>query len=150
MLYKCPRCTYQNEHKNNMYMYNLYGIMHTRDFFSIIEIAIPTLLRAKMDITPVLTQPQLELTISGGLYGRVFWAYGILGLVIYCTLLGASLQLIYRLAFKYKFFLFVYCFCIWPLLMVSTYDHFVNSMMFLIPILIFFMLRLAYTGFTKL
>lgn len=135
---------------NNMHMYNLHGISHTRDFFSIIEIAVPTILRNLFEIEPVVTQPQLELSISGGLYGRTFWAYGLSGVTIYCFFLGAVMQTIYRLSFRFKFFCFLYPICIWPLLMVSTYDHFVNAMFFIIPILSFLFFRLIYTGFQRI
>jgi oligosaccharide repeat unit polymerase len=135
---------------NNIHMLNLTGLMHTRHFLSIFEIAVPTLFRHLYDLDVVVTQPQLEMTISGGLYGRVFWAYGILGVSLYCLLLGIVLQTIYRLAHRYKFFLFIYPFNVWPLLMVSTYDHFVNAMMYLIPMTLLLIMRLFYTGFQKL
>ena len=135
---------------NNMYMYNLYGIEHTRDFYSIFEIAIPSSIRNILDIPQVVTQPQLELTISGGLYGRTFWAYGIQGVAIYCFCLGFILQTIYRLAFRIKFFCFIYPLCIWPTIMISTYDHFVNAMFFLIPVTSLLGLRLMYTRFQRI
>jgi len=135
---------------NNMHMYNLYGIEHTRDIFSIFEVAIPTSIRNILSIAPVVTQPQLELTISGGLYGRVFWAYGITGVIVYCFCLGFVLQTLYRFAFRLKFFCFIYPLCVWPTLMVSTYDHFVNMMFFILPITSFLILRLIYTKFRKI
>jgi oligosaccharide repeat unit polymerase len=129
---------------NNMYMYDLVGFWHTRDFFSIFELQIPTLVRSIMDVEPTVTQPQLELTISGGLYGRVFWAYGVVGISIYCFLLGFVMQLLYKKSLKYKVLLFIYPLCIWPLIMINTYDHFMNAMFFIIPIILIIVFRLIY------
>jgi len=135
---------------NNMYMFNLHGLAHTRDFFDIFEFAVPTFFRNIMELEPVVTQPQLEHTISGGLYGRTFWAYGLLGVTLYCSILGFLTQLLYQLAFRYKFFLFIYPLCVWPLLMVSTYDHFVNIMFFILPLFVFLGFRVLYTGFRRI
>ena len=89
-----------------------------------------------LNMTPGSNYQTLEPTIGGGIMGSSYLIGGILGVFIYLFILGLVMQTIYLQAYKNKYFLTVYPLFAWPMIAVSSHDHFRNTMFIIIPIIL--------------
>jgi oligosaccharide repeat unit polymerase len=81
--------------------------------------------------------PLLEKTSPSTVYGIIFWNFGYIGVSLFMYIIGLFIGYIYRKAISNnKLFMSIYSLCVWPLLSIHTYNHFLNTMFLFFPIII--------------
>lgn len=116
-------------HGVNNYKYSFKG------FIDIITFGLPSIFRTGNN--SLYDMPLIEPTSPSTVYGSVYWHFGLPGSIIYMFILGMAFGYIYK---KLKSgnvkYIAIYSFSVWPLLTIFMYNHFLNMMYFMIPILI--------------
>jgi hypothetical protein len=105
------------------------------EFFNIFSISWPDIFReSSVSDKSVLTFPSAGLGAIGILVERG----GLVGMVIYLSILGFVCQKIWKFAQHSWFYMAIYSFSTWPIFATTTYLHFNNFMFYIAPIFLFF------------
>lgn len=81
--------------------------------------------------------PKIEKTSPNTLYGEIFWNFGYLGVFFFTMFLGLINGYIFRRAMNNEEkYITIYSLSVWPLISIHTYNHFLNLMYWIYPIII--------------
>lgn len=93
--------------------------------------------------------PLIEPTSPNTIYGEIFWNFQYPGIIIFMILVGCFTGFVYKKAISNnKLYMSIYGLCVWPLISINTYNHFLNMMFLLIPVIIVFLIKF-YEDFYK-
>lgn len=85
----------------------------------------------------LVNMPYVEKTSPSSLYGIIFWNLRYIGVVIFTLILGLIIGRIYKKAINgNRWNVVIYSLSIWPLLSIHSYNHFLNVMYFILPVII--------------
>lgn len=95
--------------------------------------------------------PRVEKTSPNTVYGAIFWNFRYKGIIAFMLLLGIVIGRIYRKAINNdEKYMTIYSLTVWPLLSIHTYNHFLNLMYWVLPVLIVNLLELYKRFYLKL
>ncbi|MFM5662155.1 O-antigen polymerase [Aeromonas veronii] len=86
----------------------------------------------------IYNYPLVEKTSPISLYGMVYWGWGKFGVFSYSAILSIVINYFYMKRFSSIYCRVLYCTCIWPLISLHTYNHFISFMYFFLPLMIFY------------
>lgn len=99
----------------------------------ILAVGLPSILKSRA--LSVENIPLIEVTSPSTIYGNIFWNFGYFGIIIFMFFLGTIISNIYiRSLLNRKMYITIYSFCVWPLISIYMYNHFLNMMYYIIPI----------------
>jgi len=107
-----------------------------QEFASIFSVSLPHSLLGFIGgdaIKPSLTFPSAGL----GAVGSLVVKSGIVGLMLYYSLISIYMNILWAYSRYDKFYLLIYSFSAWPLFSSSTYNHFQNLIFYILPMSIF-------------
>lgn len=131
---------------SNSYSYSLMA------FYETMLSNLPTFIKSMFLNNPVtLNMPLIEPTSPSTVYGLVFWNFGYIGTILFLMMVGMISEYFYLKAVYSKniIYITIYGLLVWPLLSIHTYNHFINFMFLLIPILMIIIGNFLYKKLPK-